>query len=138
MSIVGTWYNELGSQMVITEVEGTQLLGTYTTAVGDATYQYSLVGLLNIEPNSGGQAVGWTVVWTNLYGTSNSVTTWSGQIQDGKIITFWLLTSETMPANDWGATQIGQDTFTPVPPTAEAIAQARSQRAASHPRSLTK
>src|SRR4051812_22002228 len=113
MTIAGTWFNELGSQMDIT-LSGATITGTYWTAVGSASGRYDLIGYIDTTlPSPGGQAVGWTVVWKNGTGTSNSVTTWSGQYQTDagpeEIVTFWLLTSEQLSANDWGATQIGKN-----------------------------
>ena len=141
MSIAGIWYNELGSQMTVTQ-NGATISGTYSTAVGSASGQYALVGQVNTEPSAGGQAVGWSVVWTNSYGSSHSVTTWSGQYQSSggqeEIGTFWLLTSEQMPQNDWEATNIGQDTFTRNQPTQEQIEHARKRRGYAHPRQAAK
>lgn len=136
MGIEGEWYNELGSMLQISQSDSV-ISGTYHTAVGDAQGIYVLSGLINIDPAPGGQAVGWTVVWTNDFGTSHSVTTWSGQYQvvqgEEQILTFWLLTSEQLPNNDWQATNIGQDTFTRTQPAQEHILKARTQRARSHP-----
>lgn len=140
MSIDGTWYNELGSKMEITS-DGATISGTYQTAVGYAQNTYALIGWINTEPSQGGQATGWTVMWTNDSGSSNSVTTWSGQLQEvqgqEEIVTFWLLTSEQLPQNDWAATNIGQDTFTRTAPSSEQIAIARKRRGFSHPTAKT-
>lgn len=138
MSIAGTWFNELGSQMDIV-VNGKTITGTYWTAVGDASGSYDLIGFIDTTlPSPGGQAVGWTVVWTNGIGTSNSVTTWCGQFQTAggqeEIVAFWLLTSEQLAANDWGATQIGKNRFVRAQPTPVEIDQARRQSGVSHPR----
>ncbi|WP_394827215.1 avidin/streptavidin family protein [Pendulispora albinea] len=141
MSIGGTWYNELGSQMNISQA-GANISGTYWTAVGDAEGEYALTGQINEKPSAGGQAVGWTVVWTNTYGTSHSVTTWSGQYQsiggEEEIVTFWLLTTEASPGSDWEATNVGQDTFTRNQPTQQQIERARRRRAFAHPRKATR
>jgi hypothetical protein len=140
MSVAGSWYNDLGSQMDIV-VNGAQINGTYWTAVGDASGRYELIGFIDTTvPSPGGQAIGWTVVWNNARGTSNSVTTWSGQFQsDGgieEIVAFWLLTSEQLSANDWGATQIGKNTFRRTQPVASIVAKATRQNALPHPRKL--
>jgi len=141
MSIEGTWYNELGSQMNIS-VSGATISGTYWTAVGSASGAYAVVGQFDTQPTAGGQAVGWTVVWTNASGSSHSVTTWSGQYQENQgqeeILAFWLLTSEQLPQNDWAATNVGQDTFVRAPPTQVQITQARKRRAAAHPQLAAK
>jgi hypothetical protein len=136
MTIEGSWYNELGSTMEIRQ-EGSTISGTYCTAVGDAEGTYSLLGQINIKPSQGGQAVAWCVVWTNTSGHSDSTTSWCGQYQtvEGieEISTFWLLTSEQLPANDWRATNIGQDTFSRSKPTPEQMASANKRKATSHP-----
>lgn len=137
MTIAGTWFNELGSQMDIT-VSGATITGTYWTAVGQASGRYDLIGFIDTAlPSPGGQAVGWTVVWNNATGTSNSVTTWSGQYQsDGgveEVVTFWLLTSEQASANDWGATQIGKNRFVRSAPTPEMIKASKRHHATAHP-----
>lgn len=139
MNAAGIWYNELGSEMVLT-VNGASVTGTYNTAVGHAGGEYALVGGLDVDgdPTDAGQAIGWVVVWTNqAKGSSHSVTTWSGQYQiiDGneEIETLWLLTSETPTDEDWAATQINKDTFKRTQPTPEAIARAYRKRMPSHP-----
>lgn len=132
MGIAGTWYNELGSQMDVV-LSGSTITGTYWTAVGNASGQYDLIGLIDPTlPSPGGQATGWTVVWKNGAGNSNSVTTWSGQLQlspsgSEEIVTFWLLTSEQLTPNDWGATKIGKNVFTRTRPTPEKVEEARRQ-----------
>jgi hypothetical protein len=40
-------------------------------------------------------------------------------------VTRWLLVSSTLPADEWGSTRIGQDTFTRARPSAEQIEQAK-------------
>lgn len=119
----GTWYNELGSVMTI-QTNGNIISGTYQTSVGDATGVYTLIGQTDTD-NDASQAVGWVVVWQNQYGSSDSVTTWSGQFQvvDGipTIVTTWLLTQETDPHDDWRSTLVGQDVFTTLQKSQEQI-----------------
>ena len=134
----GVWFNELGSEMQLSP-SGGQMSGVYMTAVGHAVGNYQLSGRYNENPSSGGQAMGWAVAWQNAYLNSHCATAWSGQYQIDpatgaeEIVTFWLLTIETEPDDDWEATKIGQDTFTRTKPTAEAIEKARRRRAGSHP-----
>ena len=136
MAVAGTWYNELGSVMDL-EVSGSTLSGTYQTAVGDAKWIYRLVGSIDTLPITGGQAIGFVVAWVNEYGTSNSVTAWSGQYQiiDGteEILTQWLLTHETSPEDDWASTLINNDVFTRTPPTPEQIARRLKRGPSPHP-----
>ena len=58
MPVGGTWYNELGSKMVLS-VEGSQVTGTYHTTVGAAQGAYQLIGSVDVTPSDGGQAVAW-------------------------------------------------------------------------------
>ena len=87
-------------------------------------------------------AVGWTVSWENEYGNAHSVTTWSGQFQfdrkinDFIILTTWLLTQETDPANDWASTQVGTDVFQYERPSKEMIESAKLRCQRSHPPSV--
>ena len=123
MNLSGTWYNELGSKMDLV-ANGSSITGTYHTAVGDASGIYDLVGRTDTD-NDASQAIGFVVVWQNQYGSSDSVTAWSGQYQaiDGvdTIVTTWLLTSETDPDDDWRSTLVNKDYFTKTPPTQEEI-----------------
>jgi len=104
MTVAGTWYNELGSVMAL-NISASALSGSYQSAVGNANGVYALTGGLDTLPNSGGQALGFVVAWVNqYYGSSNSVTTWSGQYQViggiEQINTLWLLTCETQPVDN--------------------------------------
>jgi Avidin family len=142
MSIAGIWYNELGS-MVEFFVNGSAVSGSYWTAVGQATGEYVLSGQINTQPSGGGQAVGWSVAWTNSSGSAHSVTSWSGQLQVGQmgqseIVTFWLLSSEEASQNDWAATNVGQDIFTREQPTQEQIAVAQKRRRSPHPQTAAR
>ncbi|GAA3632930.1 avidin/streptavidin family protein [Flavivirga jejuensis] len=123
MDLNGTWYNELGSSMTLV-TNGNSLTGTYQTAVGDASGIYDLVGRTDTD-NDASQAVGFVVVWQNGYGSSDSVTAWSGQYQiiNGvdTIVTTWLLTQETNPDDDWSSTIINKDIFTKTPPSEEDV-----------------
>lgn len=138
MSILGTWYNELGSMMEITSASNGAVTGTYYSAVGQAQYTYTLVGRYDSEPSAGGQALGWTVAWQNQSGNSHSATSWTGQYQidpstgQEEITTFWLLVTEEPAQNDWAATNVGQDTFTRTQPDAKTVDRAR-RRGVSHP-----
>lgn len=125
MNLNGKWYNELGSSMTLT-VNGNSITGTYQTTVGDASGIYDLVGRTDTD-NDTSQAIGFVVVWQNQYGSSDSVTTWSGQYQiiNGvdTIVTTWLLTQETDPDDDWASTMVNKDLFTRVAPIEEEIQQ---------------
>ncbi len=137
MDLNGKWYNELGSSMTLS-VSGNNITGTYQTAVGDASGLYDLVGRTDTD-NDASQAIGFVVVWQNQHGSSDSVTTWSGQYQviDGvdTIVTTWLLTKETESDDDWRSTVINKDIFTKTPPTEEKVKELKSKGIkASHPK----
>jgi hypothetical protein len=134
MALDGDWYNELKSKMVLS-VTGAGITGTYHTAVGNATGVYDLVGRIDSKAGSS-RGIAFVVSWENTYGNSESVTAWSGEVQvdgqDERILTTWLLTMETDPANNWESTIVGQDVFTRTPPS-DADVKARLLRAIPHP-----
>jgi hypothetical protein len=135
-AIDGTWYNELGSTMVISVDEAGNVAGTYNSAVGRAINTYVLAGRIDTSPaaNGSGQSVGWTVAWRNHYENAHSVASWSGQFFAGaheRIDTQWLLTSGTTSSNEWQSTVVGHDEFTRVKPSAIAIAEAKRLGAAA-------
>lgn len=113
MNLNGTWYNELGSVMELA-VNGKMITGIYHTAVGNAAGDYDLIGQVDTD-NDQSQAIGFVVIWNNSYGSSDSVTAWSGQAQiingNDTIVTTWLLTSETDVDDDWHSTIINKDIF---------------------------
>ena len=64
MGLAGTWYNELGSKMEITE-NGSLLAGTYKSGVS-AEGTYSLTGAFDQNPVANkGQSFGFVVAWQN-------------------------------------------------------------------------
>lgn len=143
MPLNGTWYNELNSVMNLIVGDyvsdgGTPVTGTYMSKVGDAAGMYSLAGMTDEGTGDATPNVGFSVSWVNpTYGNANSVTSWSGQLQiiDGEevLTTFWLLTQETNPANNWSSTRIGQDVFRRNPPTEEQVAARLKLGALPHP-----
>lgn len=135
MNISGRWYNELGSVMDLQADDQGNIIGTYHTAVGKAESQYVLVGRYDQTQQNG--TIGWVVNWSNQYGDSYSVTSWSGQFQtiqnNETLVTMWLLTNKTNPKDDWASTLVGQDVFTRVPPTEQTIQSALKMKRHSHP-----
>ncbi len=138
MSVEGTWYNELGSMMTIDIVTNGQFTGSYQTAVsssGCAQGSFPLVGQTDID--NGGQYIGFVVLWNNSEFNCKSGTAWSGQLQTingiETITTFWLLTMEVIPSQEWASTLVGQDIFTQTQPKQEAIAAQSKLRRHSHP-----
>ncbi len=138
MGLAGTWYNELGSTLVIQEVSGGMLAGTYETAVssgGCASGSYAVQG--TTDTDSGGQSVGLTVTWVNAQSRCNSTTTWAGQYQEINgnevLAAMWLLVMDTAPEADWASTLVGHDVFTRAAPAADAVAQAAAAKRHPHP-----
>ncbi|MGW2040447.1 streptavidin [Streptomyces virginiae] len=127
--ILGTWYNQLGSVMVVTRAANGGFVGTYESAVGNAEKRYVMTGRYDSAPADGtGTAVGWTVAYRNAHRNAHSVATWSGQYVGGsqeRIVTQWLLSYGTTPADQWKSTYLGHDEFTRVKPSAADIEKAR-------------
>lgn len=92
--------------------------GQYYSAVGEAEKFYILVGRYDTASDS--PTLGWTVSYQNQYKNAHSTCTWSGQQQcvsgTPTLLTTWLLTSQTEPADNWKSTNVGINVFTPSPP----------------------
>jgi hypothetical protein len=135
MGLKSVWYNQLGSRMDLT-VAGGQINGWYETKVGEASGRYVLSGRTDTDSDAA-RNIGWVVSWENAYGSSDSVTAWSGELQtiDGEevITTTWLLTIETKPENNWKSTLVGRDVFTRTAPTDLQMKKAYLQGTVSHP-----
>jgi hypothetical protein len=117
LDLSGTWYNELGSEMILTIDGEGGLSGQYKSAVGDAEDFYILAGRYDSSPPGDGKgvSVGWAVTFRNDKRNAHSTATWSGQyFNEPKeaILTHWLLTSSTTLKNVWMSTHVGHDTFT--------------------------
>ena len=140
MSLDGTWHNELGSQMQLSvAADGTTLSGTYRTPVGLASGRCPLVGYCDPRPDAASTALGFTVIWNNVSGDTNAVTTWCGQYQiiDGceTITAFWLMTQETDPTMNWKSTLVGEDCFVRQQPSAHQVTRRKAPGSAPFPRS---
>ena len=126
-----TWYNELGSKMILNIDGNGGLLGQYYSAVGTAPASEILSGRYTLH---GPSTIGWAVAWSKV----NATTSWSGQIilinNIPTIVTTWLLTSQTSETDEWESTLTDQDVFTTTPPTEEQMAEAKIRRGKSHPK----
>ena len=124
-----TWYNELGSVMVLNADGNGGLTGTYKSAVGTSPVPVALSGRYTLQNPI---TIGWSVAWSAV----NATTSWSGQaiVINGvqTIVTTWLLTSQTSQSDEWESTMIDQDVFTQTPPTEEQIAIAKLRKGKSH------
>ncbi|XP_072849208.2 avidin [Pogona vitticeps] len=116
--LTGTWVNDLGSKMVISEVDnGGQFTGSYLTAVSsveNAVIRESPLQGIQHHPSRRAQPTfGLTVHWD----FSESVTVFAGQCfvnEKGEetLETMWLLRSEEKThADDWKATRVGRNVF---------------------------
>jgi hypothetical protein len=121
-SLQRRWQNQLGSVMIIDNVNSDtgDFSGQYCSSVGQAEKFYRLTGRYDTASATGTPTLGWTVTWKNSFKNAHSTTTWSGQYQHGPsgtptLLTKWLLTSETKPADNWRSTLVGSDVFTPSP-----------------------
>ena|SRR5579862_1123913 len=141
MNIVGEWWNELGSKMVIAK-QGPNLRlfhGTYHTAVGTAQQRnYDLVGSCDVEGGAR-QSLGWTVAFDppdppKPGDPPNKPSTcgFSGQLQTlcddsgdvEYIATTLILTTATDRKDNWKSTWVGRDYFFRMKPTAAMIGKA--------------
>ncbi|MER6099070.1 avidin/streptavidin family protein [Streptomyces sp. NPDC001728] len=138
MIIDGDWYNEFGSRMHLRSDPVGGISGTYLTAVGHAPGTYLLIGRHGGPTEPGhGIALGWTIAWRNEHGDVGSLTSWSGQLlpDPEQLLTTWLLTRSSSPAQAWESTVIGQDVFTRQEPARDAVERAlASGRPLSHPK----
>jgi hypothetical protein len=137
MSLEGYWYNELGSEFVLT-TDGNDIRGTCRTTVGDAPDTYPLVGLTDYTPSLGPQVLALSVVWdSEQHGDLHSVTAWSGQYQradgDEVLVMFWVRTLEIEPNSDAQSTRVGKDLFRRATPSNEEVVRRLQMGPASHP-----
>jgi hypothetical protein len=135
MPLLGTWYNELGSTLVINEVANGVLSGQYSTAVSSGGCAQ---GDYEVQGTTDGQTVGMAVTWANAQAPPcNSTTTWAGQYEDvggQEILTaMWLLVMNTTPEDNWSSTLVGQDVFTRSAPAEGTLAQASVAKRHAHP-----
>lgn len=141
MTIVGTWWNELGSKMVI-QPQGADpriITGTYHTAVGTAQQRdYNLAGACDAAGGKS-QTVGWAVAFDppdppkpGEQPNKPSTCAWSGQLQTAEadkqviefIVTSWYLAKTTDRPDDWESMLSGKDYFFRSKPTPEMLALA--------------
>ena len=138
MDIQGTWFNELGSTMVLRPVSRGQFSGDYRTAVSATACARGVFRITGRSATDiGGDTLGFVVSWNNRGSVCKPVTAWSGQAQTingvDQINAFWLLTVESNPDMNWYATHVGQDVFTRTRPTDEVIERNLQSVRQSHP-----
>ncbi|KAJ6465637.1 Avidin/streptavidin [Mycena vitilis] len=136
LNFTGEWFNELGSKMVLLADGTGNITGQYNSAVGKAEDFYVLTGRFDIDPpgQDEGVSIGWVVNYRNVELNAHSTAAWSGQFfnkdasGDQRILTQWLLTTSSTPADLWSSTQIGHDEFGRAEPSTAEIARARAFR----------
>ena len=75
------------------------------------------LGTYDKDGTESGGTIGWSVTYNNVEnGNSESTATWSGQRQLASdcspvIYTTWLLTTQSVPSNNWKSTLTNQDLF---------------------------
>ncbi|XP_069482883.1 avidin-like isoform X1 [Ambystoma mexicanum] len=110
-NLMGTWTNELGSNMTISSVNSVGIFsGVYTTAVSATNNTIVPSPLTGHVQKSDSPTLGFTVSWA----FSASTTSWAGQCyQDPEgrkiLATMWLLREEA--EDSWKGTRVGQDVF---------------------------
>lgn len=105
----GTWKNELGSGMVLSQA-GNTLSGTYQSAVsgGGGSTTGDLIGYVD------GDLVSVIVHWRDF----QAITAWVGQLvpnaSPAQILTLWQMTQQVAVGEEWKSINAGTDTFTQV------------------------
>lgn len=103
----GTWVNELGSQVVLTQTNG-QLTGTYESAVsgGGSRTTGDLLGYVD------GDLISFVVHWCDF----QAITAWVGQLAPNAaqvtINTLWQMTKQVAVGEEWASINAGADYFT--------------------------
>lgn len=110
LRIEGTWYNELGSRLVLVVDEDGRLSGTFSSGVGNGDEEPPVTGFVDRRPHDGTTVLGFVVGWP----ATHSVTVWSGQCDlDRQVIeTTWLLSGEVGTTEEWHSTLVGHNRFT--------------------------
>lgn len=114
LSIQGTWYNELGSTVIINDIGPIgNFSGEYHTAVETGEDEIPPTPLVGKTSTNGvNDTFGMTVVWRG----GSSVTSWTGQFHicggEETLMTTWILASQVETCKEnWEAYRIGQDLF---------------------------
>jgi len=112
---VGTWRNQMGSEMRITSYDARSgaIQGQYRTSSG-APGSYPLVGWVNSAPAQPGGNNATTYAFTVRWDQIGSITAWTGTCVDGQtnsgLRTLWQLARPNSQF-DWDHILAGADTF---------------------------
>jgi hypothetical protein len=120
-TLIGTWVNERGSQLVVDTVDADgHFHGAFRSGVGnvDPSAAFRASGIAN------GDVVGFSV----SFGGAGSVATWSGQLTraddeggapEDRLVTTWHLARDVADAEEakglWASTLTGHDVFRRAP-----------------------
>jgi hypothetical protein len=106
-SVTGTWANDHGSVLVIQSIGADgSVTGTYANNAPGykcAGVAFPLVGWMD------GQRISYTVLWKNASVDCNSITSWTGYFNGGRLGVEWVVTFD-----EYGAPAIrtGSDSYT--------------------------
>ena len=106
-SVTGTWVNDHGSVLVIQSIGANgSVTGTYANNAAGykcAGVAFPLVGWMD------GQRISYTVLWKNASVDCNSITSWTGYFNAGRLGVEWVVTFD-----EYGAPTIrtGSDSYT--------------------------
>ena len=118
-NMVGSWDNQLGSTLEITQIDNTsgRIVGTYRSPSGTSGQTFDLIGWVNSQPPSGGHNVP-VISFSVQWGQYGSITAWTGYCEIlndvPTITTLWHLVRSNSDFS-WDHIITNSDTFTPVP-----------------------
>ncbi len=105
-SVTGTWVNDHGSTLVI---RSTGADGSVTGTYANSTPGYKCAGVaFPIVGWMDGQRISYTVLWKNASVDCNSITSWTGYFNAGRLGVEWVVTFD-----EYGAPTIrtGSDSY---------------------------
>ena len=119
MSWLGTWKNQFGSSLEITDESNGRLEGTFRTALPDSGFYGQTVPIAGVHR---GNCIAFSSAGSSPSG--DRVVTYAGLLRDGKLETAWFVVSdmsltaskqgepaELKPVNWWRAVSTNVDTF---------------------------
>jgi hypothetical protein len=103
----GTWINELGSSVILTQ-KGDVLTGTYNSAV--SADEHSTLG--HLQGYVDGGLISFVVHWDEF----QAITAWVGELDPKAakqtINTLWQMTKKVPSGDEWASINAGADYFT--------------------------
>lgn len=106
-SVTGTWVNDHGSTLVIRSIGAD---GSVTGTYGSSTPGYKCAGVaFPIVGWMDGQRISYTVLWKNASVDCNSITSWTGYFNAGRLGVEWVVTFDEYAAP---TIRTGSDSYT--------------------------